>query len=498
MNDMRTLGNLIIEFRKAAHKDDLQGEDLLNRENFDFLTKAIQQMTHTETGALKHGLKLATGYLLKKVIKVMKGCYIQEGKLKAGEEVDRFSALLELEWEFIFYGAQLMCEQRRQNLRKPGDMPLEKDLIKFRSYIIERTSKLASDNFQKWDRHNFIEMRNLLVSRLTLFNARRGGEPARMKLSEWKDAESNAWIDNQRVDCMMGPLEKELISDMKLAYQTGKGSRRLVPVLFPKDTLAPIQKLIEERDECDVSGDNPYLFPNTGLSNDHVIGWNSIQNVARQMGNELDNPSLLTADKLRHRTSTLFASLDLPREKREAFFRHMGHSESINRDVYQCPLALKEITEVGSFLNALDKGDPNISHRTQNEGEEIIETSHTGMETHVPENPEERRDTSKPMNKVDRIDTDEEPRQKIRRYRKWSQCDTAKVTAYFRTFIDDIDNLTKSRGSLPSKKNVEDFLLKNIDFHDEDISHNELISLIKTKVFNERKKKRESVSKFCE
>lgn len=67
-------------------------------------------------------------------------------------------------------------------------------------------------------------MRNLLVSRLTLFNARRGGEPARMKLSDWNDAESNAWIDNQWVDCMMGmmgPLEKELISDMKLAYQTG-------------------------------------------------------------------------------------------------------------------------------------------------------------------------------------------------------------------------------------------------------------------------------------
>ena len=178
--------------------------------------------------------------------------------------------------------------------------------------------------------------------------------------------------------------------------------------------------------------------------------------------NELDKPSLLTADKLRHRTSTLFDSLDLPSEKREAFFRHMGYSESINRDVHQCPLALKEITEVGSFLDALYKGDTNISQRTQNEGEEIIEISHTGVETHVPENPEERRDTSKRMNKVDRIDTDEEPRQKIRRYRKWSQCDTAKVTAYFRTFIDDIDNLTTPRESLPSKKNVEDFLLKTL------------------------------------
>ena len=496
MNDMRTLGNLIIEFRKAAHNDDLQGVDLLKRENFDYLTKAIHQMTYTETGALKHGLKISIGYLLKKVIKIMKGCYIQEGKLEAGEEVDRFASLLDLEWEFIFYRAQLMCEQRRQNLRKPGDMPLEKDLIKFRNHIIEKTSKLASDNFQKWDRHDFIEMRNLLVSRLTLFNARRGGEPARMLLSEWKDAEKNAWIDKQRVDCMMGPLEKELMTDMKLAYQAGKGSRRLVPVLFPKDTLAPIQKLIEERVECGISDDNPYLFPNTGLSNDHVIGWNSIQTVAKQLGNELDKPSLLTADKFRHRASTLFASLDVPREQREAFFRHMGHTESINRDVYQSPMALKEITEVGSFFNTLDKEGNKICQRTQNQGEEIIETSHTGVETHVPETPEEQQDASTRRNKVNRIDTDEKPKQKIRRYRKWSQGDAAKVAAYFTTFIDDTENLTTSKGSLPSKKSVEEFLEKNSIFNDEHVSHNELISLIKTKVFNERKKKRENVSRL--
>ena len=102
MNDMRTLSNLIVEFRKVSHNDQLQGKDLIDRENFENLTKAIQNMTYTETGALKPGLKLAIGYLLKKVIKVMKGCYIQENKLVEGEEVDRFSALLDLEWNLYF------------------------------------------------------------------------------------------------------------------------------------------------------------------------------------------------------------------------------------------------------------------------------------------------------------------------------------------------------------------------------------------------------------
>ena len=119
------------------------------------------------------------------------------------------------------------------------------------------------------------------------------------------------------------------------------------------------------------------------------------------------------------------------------------------------------------------------------------------METHVPENPEEQQDASTRRNKHRiNLDTDEKPTQKIRRYRKWSQGDAAKVAAYFATFIDDTENLTTSKGSLPSKKSVEEFVEKNSIFHDENVSHNELISLIKTKVFNERKKKRENLSRL--
>ncbi|GFS21611.1 histone-lysine N-methyltransferase SETD8-A [Elysia marginata] len=147
MSDMRTLGNLILQLRKEAHDDSLEGRDILKRKNFENLTKAIQQMTHNEdTGILKPGLKLDVGFLLKKIVKVMKGRYIQENNLNEAEEQDRFSTLLDLNWKLIFYTAQLMCEERRQNLRKPGDMPLEKDITALRNFIVEETARL-SDSF---------------------------------------------------------------------------------------------------------------------------------------------------------------------------------------------------------------------------------------------------------------------------------------------------------------------------------------------------------------
>ena len=68
----------------------------------------------------------------------------------------------------------------------------------------------------------------------------------------------------------------------------------------------------------------------------------------------LERPELLIADKFKHRASTLFALTEVPEEKRHAFYKHMGHSQQINRDVYQCPLAVKEVTQVGKFLDTLD------------------------------------------------------------------------------------------------------------------------------------------------
>ena len=57
---MRTLGNLIVEFRKVSHNDQLQGKDLIDRENFENLTKAIQNI-HRDRG-IKTGVK--TSYWL--------------------------------------------------------------------------------------------------------------------------------------------------------------------------------------------------------------------------------------------------------------------------------------------------------------------------------------------------------------------------------------------------------------------------------------------------
>ena len=48
-----------------------------------------------------------------------------------------------------------------------------------------------------------------------MFNARRGGEPAKLKLNEWDDIKKNAWIDPEIVK-QLKPEEKARLDKFRV------------------------------------------------------------------------------------------------------------------------------------------------------------------------------------------------------------------------------------------------------------------------------------------
>ena len=137
----------------------LTGEDILKISNFEALRECIVSMTTSESGDMKSGLKLSIGFVLKKLIKVLKGHYIMKGKIDAAQEVDLFSSVLQMNWDFIFYTAQVACEVRRNSLRKPSDLPLENDVKTLRKFVLSQKEEMVKDSFRLWDKHDFIKMR---------------------------------------------------------------------------------------------------------------------------------------------------------------------------------------------------------------------------------------------------------------------------------------------------------------------------------------------------
>ena len=102
-----------------------------------------------------------------------------------------------------------------------------------------------------------------------------------------------------------------------------------------------------------VAADNPFVFANTELSKDHVLGWDTVKYMCCLA--EVDSPQL-NATNNRGRISTLYAALDIPPEARPLFYAHMGHTADVNIGTYQRPLPIQEIVKVGTHLQAFDQG----------------------------------------------------------------------------------------------------------------------------------------------
>ena len=70
----------------------------------------------------------------------------------------------------------------------------------------------------------YVHLRKVTVTRLTILNARRGSEPARMLLKDFN--ERHSWISQG--------MSKELTAKYAITFIMGKGNT-LVPVLLPRE-----------------------------------------------------------------------------------------------------------------------------------------------------------------------------------------------------------------------------------------------------------------------
>ena len=134
------------------------------------------------------------------------------------------------------------------------------------------------------------------------------------------------------------------------------GNHHLVPLIIPPDTVESLDLLSSDecRQQCGILANNDHVFASTKGSEDHTSGWHSLDRVKRKL--DLKEPEKIKSTTNRHRLSTILASMDIPAKDREYFYKHMGHSEKINSTIYQAPLAVKEITNVGKHILNIDEG----------------------------------------------------------------------------------------------------------------------------------------------
>lgn len=356
MQDMRNLATLYRYYQDetAGMSEETDGgaKDMFDIDNWQHLREAIVKMTVKDDSQVKYGLKNSLYYTLLKASEIMEGeALAQSGKggkqLVEGQK--DFQKLLKHHQNLLFGDAKYYINKSRQErLRLPTRTPPEQDMEALRTYTVDRISSLV--NMEDIGCSEFVELRNLTCSRITLFNARRGGEPSRMTTDQWLEREK--WINDKGMEGLSAD-EKKLFGEVDITYCTGKGNH-LVSILIPKDSRKAMDILASKniRSQAGIYTSNKFQFPSKA-SERHVGGWDTTNTILVKSG--IDCPHI-NATNQRGRLSTLYAAQDVTPQEREAFYKHMGHSEAVNVGTYQRPLPVLAVTKVGRFLSQVDKG----------------------------------------------------------------------------------------------------------------------------------------------
>nr|XP_022289687.1 uncharacterized protein LOC111101473 isoform X1 [Crassostrea virginica] len=367
---LRRLAHLFIEFKKVVEeRKQIKADscsEMFNIDHYEELKIAIANMTRDkETGKMKNGLKLTLKYLVKDVCDAMHVFYLKKKDNQKAADLGNYMLVLSKSWSSFFKNAEeSVITKRLTELRAPVKLPSKSDIIKLRDCTKSTIQDLTGDSFCLLENADFCKLRDALVCRLTLFNARRGGEPSRMVLSELTDALEDKWIDQCRMEFVKDDIEKKLLCDTKVAYLHASKIAKLVPVLIPKDCWKALNVLVdtEVRRVAGVHTHNDFVFPNTKNSMGHVIGWDCVDRMSQEAGLE----GRLNATGMRHFIATEYALLDVAPRDRELFYKHMGHSEAINENIYQCPPAVREITHVGKILANVDSMNEDADNVKEN------------------------------------------------------------------------------------------------------------------------------------
>lgn len=123
--------------------------------------------------------------------------------------------------------------------------------------------------------------------------------------------------------------------------------------MFTSKTIQAMKHLTDEqiRREAGVNEKNMYVFASTKQSTGHASGWQCINEIVKR----LNLKGALNATNL-HRVASMLAKLQHSKKEQELIFQHFGHSEHINKEVYQAPPGSMQPQTTGKRLLLINTG----------------------------------------------------------------------------------------------------------------------------------------------
>ncbi|RXG62301.1 hypothetical protein Avbf_10768 [Armadillidium vulgare] len=194
MGKMRLLCRLYVQFKSEIQKD-VSLQEMFNRSYMPEFKRAVLK-TVEKAKTSRHIL----GFLILKTISILESRLSVLKREDEGKEMVEFRKSLNnsIIWIPLFGKQRTYRASRSQfQIKKPTNLPREEDMRKVRSFLLNGIEKFSSQD--EFDPRNFKILRRLLVTRITFLNARRGGEPCRLLISQWEEAKQDQWLNQDFV-----------------------------------------------------------------------------------------------------------------------------------------------------------------------------------------------------------------------------------------------------------------------------------------------------------
>ena len=174
--------------------------DMFMRPLLPVLRERLDVVTNNDTvsGDDRPSKKVNLHNTIKRAARILKGMYAEAMEDDKVKEMDNFMEAYNFRVPEILAEAQYkVIKKSMDKTRRPAALPDEADVTKLKDFVTCRLKKLTAETCLS--SQNYILLRSLVVSRLTLFNGRRGEEAARLLLTEWQDAKDGTWLFQHKV-----------------------------------------------------------------------------------------------------------------------------------------------------------------------------------------------------------------------------------------------------------------------------------------------------------
>lgn len=187
---MRELSRLLIQLRKTDTNQNAELSDYIRPEKFDVVVEAVKVLCKFEINDGQQNVKtpslsLKLGHSLKKCTNIMKGKALKEKDKDREVDADNFAKLLDMEWSHrISHHSLTTLSSRKFN--KVDMLPLTEDLTKLRQFI----KRKISESTEEIRKHPLLDdwklLAQLTLTKLVMFNKRRGGEASKLEVKSYQ------------------------------------------------------------------------------------------------------------------------------------------------------------------------------------------------------------------------------------------------------------------------------------------------------------------------